>query len=226
MVRVALGGKPVVVEQVWLTTAGDVEIEEPVAVVIRPGGGGAIGPRLQVDHHTRVAERTIAVVTEESVRGIRIAHVEVEKTVVIVIAPGGGAADAGVGDARRPGNVRERAISVVVEEGRRLTTGDIGGIGNIADKEIEIAVIVIIAPDGHTGGVPGHTGRVGHVGEGDVFSDRPIGVIQGVPVLGDDEEVRPTIVVVVGPGRAGLGTDGGGQPRGNQDESVALLIAI
>ena len=76
---------------------------------------------------------------------------------------------------------------------------DAGVVDEAADEEVELAIIVVIEPDGAGG--PAWSGEPGFFGD---VSERAVLVVfvQDAFAVGGDEQVRPAVVVVIPDGDA------------------------
>ena len=131
----------VVIEEVLAPEVRHVQVRPAVAVVIAPGR--ALGEGLGVDAGRvgDVLEGAVPTVAEERGRALFVADEEVEPAVVVVIGPdrGMGATD-GAAEARLGGDVGERPVAVVAQQGvahRELPAA-------AHHEEVEPAVVVVV----------------------------------------------------------------------------------
>ena len=94
----------------------DVEVEEAVVVVVpEPAGEAEVGAG-DAELRGDVAELAVPFVVVQAARLAHVRDEEVEPAVAVVVAPGRALGATLVGDARRRGDVHERAVAAVVIE--------------------------------------------------------------------------------------------------------------
>ena len=127
-----------------VNVAADVQIEPSVTVVIEEGCAGMKRSRFRagdpgfVGH---IGERPIAIVVIKNVAAI-LGHVQVGKSVVVVIAPDAAQAVAGAGNAGLFGDVGECAVTVITIE--RIADGDASVIQITAVHEVNVLPAVAV----------------------------------------------------------------------------------
>ena len=133
---------------------GDEQVQPPVVVVIeeprrKAASLGSRDARLR----SHVGERSVAVVAVQPVRP-DVGDVDVEVAVIVEVARRDALAVPVVADAGGVGDVRERAVTVVAIQLRRVVAaGRVRHLESrlVADEQIEIAVVIKVAPRGGLG---------------------------------------------------------------------------
>ena len=119
---------------------GDEQVEQAIAVVVAPGGGGALAGVAHPGGRGHVAEAGAGLVAQQDVGAVGD-DVEVAPAVVVIVGPHG-AAGPGVGQGHVGGLLgdAEGAVAVVtVQRARALAAGQ---------EQVEPAVVVVVARRG------------------------------------------------------------------------------
>jgi hypothetical protein len=135
-----------------LAVVGDEQIQQPVVVVIDPGGGyrphflAGVSAAAHAGLRRHIGKRAIAVVVEELV-AVDVGDEDVGPAVVIIVADGNAHAVTGAGQPGLFGDVGERQVAVVVEQAvaeLRAVLGEPGHGAAVDEVDIEQAVAVVI----------------------------------------------------------------------------------
>ena len=174
------------------------QVDPPVVVHVAEVGAHGRVRRARHDAAGDLGEGAVAVVVVEEVRDGKIVRdVDVGPAVVVVVPPRRGMPLRFAGDAGGGGDIRERAVAVVVEKIIRLAVGVRGCIEQVGvDVHVEPAVAVIIGEGRHAAGVlERESARRRLLLEGAValVDEKLVGRAQAA-----DIEVEPAVVVHVG----------------------------
>ena len=126
--------------------AGDVQIEQSVAVVVAPGRAGRPVAERHAGLFGHVGEGAVVIVVVEPVLAV-VAHVDVGPAVVVVVGNRAAISPAVVGHAGLLRDIGERAVVIVVEQRgvRRLFLAVERVEGRAVDEvDIEPAVVVVV----------------------------------------------------------------------------------
>ena len=116
---------------------GDIKIESPIAVVIGKGNAAAIGIQGNAQRIGYIGEMPILIFVIQ-IGLAPICHIEIEVAIVVKIAPYRASALSIVGEAQLRRAISEHAIALIcIEPVIRAKIGD---------KQIQVAIVVIIAP--------------------------------------------------------------------------------
>src|SRR6266567_5046172 len=123
----------------------NVQVQPAVVVIVAPGA--TKGVRRGIIHHNAVgdaSERAVSVVVVKEVfLTALVSHEQIQKSIVVIVAPGTTVRVRDVGGNATGGDPGEGAIAVVVIEPIRLENTEVI-VGN--QEEVRIPVIVVIAP--------------------------------------------------------------------------------
>jgi hypothetical protein len=133
----------IVIKEIVLARAigrpvGDKQVKESIVVVVSPGGASRIAHVIRDRAGRYFREGAIAVVVVEKILLVRIGDEEIEKTVVVVVAPGATERTATIRHNSSGRYFGERAVPIVMIEKVVFVV--------IRHEEIEKTVVVVIAP--------------------------------------------------------------------------------
>ena len=163
-------------------------------IELHPGPGAVLGrkTRTQTGHlHFQVVSVVLIVQEQLAVAGTT-ANKQIQVAVEIVVRPYRSIVGRGIVQAYADGHIGKRTVAVVPKQ-------LVGGIG-VGNKEIKIAIVVVVAP-GHAFGV---CRRARHTSGRSDISKCAIAVV-AVQLIGSvpaQIEVQVAVVVVVAPGHA------------------------
>jgi hypothetical protein len=132
---------------VELHIIGDVQVHEAIAIVVSKRAPGAPPGVANVRPLRHVRECAIAVVVKQHI-GADARHVEIRKTVVVVVGDAHAIAPATVHEPAPGGHVFEVPLPVVVVQRHHRVAALLDAIARrtIDDQQIEVAVIVVVEP--------------------------------------------------------------------------------
>src|SRR5262249_42957351 len=180
-----------------------VEVKEAISVIITPGRATA-SVYDQVCHSSAgrdIGKSSIAIVTVKVIRALTawvtagVHHIEVEVTIVIIIAPHRGAIVTKGSEAGRRCDLRKSSVPVVLIQ-RLIHWKVILSAGNI---EIEIAIVIVVPPCGRA--------AIGELlkasGSRDIAESAVVVIVVetigqfGPPLSNGAKEVRPPVIIVI-----------------------------
>ncbi len=199
-------------QQIRSVVIDDEEILIAVVVVVGPDGALAVAGAAGRGHDGHVGEEpftgtvgTLAVVAQQDVAD-RVGHVEIKITIAVVIDPRTGVGAAGGTENETVGHVDEEAVRILGPARRdRIVAEEMIGALGIGQVEIQVAVVVVVAPDADAGNLAAADARAG----GCDVHEQPVPRTAAVlPIVAEELvvavvrhiEIQVAIVVEVGPG--------------------------